>query len=235
MKRVFLAISLFIAVVLAGCSRTESPASARVIFAIGDITSGYMGTKATVTEFLRGIQLHYTPELTITSKANQAFSIEVNAGESVEIPVGDYHVTATYRKSVIGSVGGYSVAEEPMFVVDEDVTVRPGQVTYFLTGVYTCWALVINYVDTDHYMMDGNTFNMVKGDENRKGVLFISTTEPGMSWSLIAYPKDAVNYEAKTYTIGENEAGYWYCYSPAEVESLFGIFNVNLPDWIEHQ
>lgn len=230
--------TLFIIVALAtiACSKIEQPTAMQTVtFKVGDITSGLMDTKATVTEFLRGVQPIGTPTLCVESTTNRSFSIEINAGESIELPIGTYNVTARYRKSIIGNVGGYYVSEEPMYSVNETVEVKAGVKTYFLTGIYECWALIINYTDTDHYMMDGNTFNMVKGDENRKGVLFVSTTEPGINWSLIAYPKDAVNYQTATFTVGENQAGMWYCYSPTQKEKQMGVFGVNLPDWIEAQ
>lgn len=234
MRRVFLAISLLIIFALAGCSRIESPATVKVVFAVGGVSSGQMDTKATFTQFLRTIQPLSQPTLLIESQADRSFYVEVAAGEQVELPVGNYDITATYKKSVIGSVGGRAVSEEPIYDINESVTVRADKTIYYLTGIYQCWALGINYMDTQKYLMDGSEYNFVNDDIGEKGVLFISTVETGIPWQLISYPKDNANYEARTYTIGDNDAGYWYCYSPVQRETASGVFVVNLPDFESH-
>lgn len=82
MNRILLATSLVFIFVMSGCSRIENPATARVVFAIDGVQYGKMDTKATVTEFLREIQLHYTPVLTVEGAE---YSGEVQVGESVEV------------------------------------------------------------------------------------------------------------------------------------------------------
>lgn len=231
MKKTIIIAAVIIA---AGCSKVEQETIMQTVtFQVGNILSGSMETKATFTQMLRDVQPLSQPTLTLTSTSNAAYCVEVRAGESISVPVGSYDVTATYRESIIGSVGGYPVSEEPMYCINETITVKSGCPIVYLTGIYECWALVINLLDTSHYLMDGSRYDMVGDGIGEKGVLFVSTVEEGIPWKLVVYPKDNVTYDPKTFTIAENQPGYWYCYSAGLKETQAGVFCVNLPDWME--
>lgn len=232
MRKAIFAIVALVATFACSKVEKETPMTT-VTFKVGHITSGIMETKATFTQMLRDIQPLSQPTLTLTSTTNTAYEVTVTAGQSITLPVGSYDVTAQYRESIIGSVGGYPVSEEPMYCINETVTVKSGTTIVYLTGIYECWALGINYLDTSYYLMDGQRYNMVNDDIGEKGVLFISTIESGIPWNLIVYPKDNTLYEPKTFQIADNTAGCWYCYSAGLKETQAGVFVVNLPDWQE--
>lgn len=222
-------------VLVSGCSRVERDTLTQtVIFNLGGIERGDM-TRATVPEFLGSLKNVSYPTLTVESVSDPTFYTYAEVGEAITLPIGQYQVTASYEISNIGVVGGHTVVERPIYKIDETVSVVAGQSTISLTGIYQCWALVINYNTTSQYRTDGKLFNFVKSSDNEWGVLFISTTAKGNPWTLIAYPQDDVAYEEATYSISDNLAGYWYIYNPTEKTEETGAFSITLPEWIEAQ
>ena len=221
---------------IAGCTKEAQPTPTQAVtFGIDRITSGLMDTKATTAELLEQAAPKRYPVLYVESTTDRSFGMEVTVGETVELPIASYRVTASYNPRGIGSAGGYTLTTEPPYHIDETVEVKAGQESVALTGVFDCWALVIDYATTAQYRMDGDfhASDFVKSSDGTKGVLFVDTRPAGMDWTLTVFPVDAVNYLETDYRVGNKPAGRWYCFGAEQKTVQEGSFRVSFAEWEE--
>lgn len=228
-KKVIICEMLGLALI-AGCAKEAQPTQA-VTFGIETITSGSMDTKATAAELLAQTTPNTYPTLCIESTTDRSFWMEVAVGETIELPIASYRVTANYTPARIGLAGGHEVTELPSYHIDQTIEVKAGQESVGLTGVFDCWALILDYETTSRYRMDGQFYNFVNSSDATKGVLFLSTMTQGNEWDLIVYPKDAVNYLETTYKVSNKTAGRWYCYGAEQKTTQEGSFRVSFTNW----
>jgi len=219
---------------IAGCTKETQPTPTQAVtFGIASITSGSMDTKATAAELLATVTPNTYPTLIVESTTDRNYWLEVAVGETVELPIASYRVTATYTPSRIGLAGGHEITELPPYHIDETIEVKAGQESVELTGVFDCWALILDYETTASYRMDGHFYNFVNSADGTKGVLFLATQTQGNPWDLIVYPQDAVNYLETTYRLGNKTAGRWYCFGAEQKTVQEGSFRVAFTNWEE--
>lgn len=83
---------------IAGCTKEAQPTPTQAVtFGIASITSGSMDTKATAADLLATVTPNTYPTLIVESTTDRNYWLEVAVGETVELPIASYRVTASYR------------------------------------------------------------------------------------------------------------------------------------------
>lgn len=230
--RSVLAVLGLVGLVAAGCSRMErnEVVMQRVAFGVSGVISGRIETKG---GDVKGAFQETAPTgkigLELQSIDDPSFAIDIEEGEYLLLPVGKYRLRGAYEAQIVGEVGGHAQACEPMYSVDEVVDVVKGEDYVVLQGQYECFALVVDYTESERYEVAGEAIAMVPSGDY--GVTYVSTREAGLSWELSVVPKDKVNYGVTVFQMGAQESGKWYCYSAVKKETLDGYFWVGLPEW----
>lgn len=223
-----------VGLVAAGCSRVERDevVMQKVAFGVGGVRSGRMETKAGDVKTALGMsEPSGKLKMRLESVDDPSFAIDIEEGEYLLLPVGPYRLSGSYEAQVVGELGGHAQACEPMYSVDEVVDVVKGQEYVVLQGRYECFALVVDYAESERYEVDGEVVEMVPS--GNYGVTYVSTREEGESWELSVVPKDRVNYGVTAFQMGIQQSGRWYVYSAVKKESQDGYFWIGLPEWQE--
>lgn len=157
---------------------------------------------------------------------------EVHVGDRLTLLEGVYEVTGEYEPWLQGlSFGGHRVAEQPAFIVADEVEVRAGDEEIVAHADWNCWALMVDLSEVEKVYFDG--LLIVMGGDDQYGVFFVEACQ-GNSWVLQVVPSSDDD-KVTEWTIEADErarAGKWYLYHPDGKVEVSGGFGVEFDDWV---
>lgn len=152
----------------------------------------------------------------------QVFNVE--SGQSIDVPVGDYHVTGTYAPAW-KKAGGLKYSAEPKYHVDSNITVEKGEGGYFVEGVYDCWALVLDNREIERYDIGDRSVDMAGGY-----TFYVAYVWEWADVTLTVVPLNTDIYDNTDVELDGQQVGNWYAFFADRV--LQGSeFWIQLPDW----
>lgn len=250
MKKISIILAALLMIISSGCTKTEYfPVEYQEITVhVKGIESGSF-TKASGSDIMNLIEsLFPTSGVTfsLSSTSNPDRKYTVGLGESIEVPIDTYNVTAYYRPTSVGNTvkNGY-IYKAPRFYVETVISINKGQTKYIVDAIYECWALVIDYTACSkyehmgyNYSMEDFTYFYTSGD---LGIAFIYGLWTTQAYTIKAYPKEDSGQEPKTYNLVTDknytgifiEYGKWYMFSGSSVDSGSGSIGLNYPGWTE--
>ena len=233
---------------LASCNQNveldaPSPKYHRVTISLRQTRSGSL-TKVTdedVKSALGTTTLTRTLSLRLTSKKDGTV-YAVNLNEPVDLPTGEYSVFGEYAPPLIREAYAAFLFSEPVFYVEQDLTITEDEDTYLVDAIYLCAALVFDMTTTSkvEHRVDSRTYEelTLEGDlpvvyarctmYNATNTYHVRVTSTN---PLFAEPTD---YEIQWMENGSGlhvQEGYWYLLAPDTPTTVHGTIGVTFPEW----
>ena len=246
MKHFALLSALLLA--LASCNQNvdfDTPTNKyhRVTIGLRQAQSGPLtrATDAEVGAVLANTTLTRTMSVKLTSKKDGTV-YAVNLGEPVDIPTGEYSVFGEYAPPLIREAYAAFLFSEPVFYVEQDLTITEDEDTYLVDAIYLCVALVFDMTATSkiEHRVDSRTYEelTLEGDlpvvyarctmYNATNTYHVRVTSTN---PLFAEPTD---YEIQWMDNGSGlhvQDGYWYLLAPDIPTTVYGTIGINFPTW----
>lgn len=247
MKRMVMGVAIAALLLVAGCAGSEMLQEIRI--EVGGVQVGQMGTKS-AEDVLSATAAGGDVLLVLKGVDVTTRRYEVVSGQSVSVPVGRYKVTGEWKNGQkLGEAMYNAVYAQPCYSVDAEINVVEGQSEYRVEGVYTCFALVIDYAECEKYRhqsvskADWSDFAWMQrvGDWGVAYIGFGAQWGTNGKYMVSAVPVDLERYEERQYGLvnlaGQAgvlvEAGKWYKLSAREVTFQSGTIGVDLPEWVQ--
>lgn len=246
-------LTLFACALAIACAK--APVGEKVIiFTVPSVQSGSLATKVSsegVASALTASAPTALPEITIQSKTKNSRVYHATIGEPVSVAYDTYTVSGSYTPQVDGYIFYSSVFATPSFDITGEITVTEADATYPLNVSYTCFALVYDYLNTASIEMSST--KTVMEDFTHKftrygdvGIIYLSRPDAYLASAPLKIrvtPIDDANYEVSEFSMTASgngasnrcEAGKWYCFSPAAVETVSGGFDIDFPQFSQGQ
>ena len=203
-------------------------------------------TKASDAEIgavLAQTTLSRTMTVRLTSKKDGTV-YAVNLGEPVDIPTGSYSVFGEYAPPLVKEAYSAFLFSEPLFYVEQDLTITEDNDTYFVDAIYLCVALVFDMTVTSkiEHRTDLRVYEELTFDnDNDINVVYARCTSYNATntYHVKVTSTNPIFVEPTDYEIQwmENgsglhvEDGHWYLLAPDIPTTVHGTIGINFPTW----